>query len=95
MNTHGIFVSLHAGIVGKLDLEVELLANNKLANSNMDYTIDDMLCEPLMCAAKPAGLLKPFPQTPQVHAGLATAGAATAPSPASMPTCPSREAAHA
>jgi hypothetical protein len=46
LNTHGIFVSLHAGIVGKSDLEVELLSNNKFAvylannNYNMDTILD-------------------------------------------------------
>ena len=48
LNSHGIFVSLHAGIVGKSDVEVELMANNRFAvylgnnNYNVDQ-INDML----------------------------------------------------
>jgi hypothetical protein len=48
LNTHGIFVSLHSGIVGKTDIEVELLANNKfavyLANNNYNT---DVICDML------------------------------------------------
>ena len=44
LNTHGIFVLLHAGIVGKSDVEVELLANNRFAVylGNNNYNIDQI-----------------------------------------------------
>ena len=44
LNTHGIFVSLHAGIVGKSDVEVELMANNRFAVylGNNNYNIDQI-----------------------------------------------------
>lgn len=48
LNSHGIFVSLHSGIIGKTDIEVELLSNNKFAVylANNEYNTDviyDML----------------------------------------------------
>ena len=44
LNAHGIFVSLHAGIVGKSDVEVELMANNRFAVylGNNNYNIDQI-----------------------------------------------------
>jgi len=43
LNAHGIFVSLHSGIVGKGEVELEQLANGKfavfLSNNNYDISI--------------------------------------------------------